>query len=135
MNGSPRKKSRIEGKPYDPRKLERLGKYLKRRGVLLKMNDTPVPGDAWGAFAIDGTELLLQNNPTEYEVWHELGHFLHCRKVGREAYAKLPRSRRFNAPEQFVFDLLESSPKRWSAMSFEQQQHAIDYIEQNGGFR
>ena len=37
--------------------------------------------------------------------------------------------------EQFVFDMLENSPRRWNNLNFDQQQHAIDYIYRVGGFR
>ena len=72
------------------------------------------PGKA-GAFraAPDGTaRLLLKADPTSELVWHELGHFIQWRRLGSDAYRALPRSTSFNAPEQFVFDLLEQ-PTRW----------------------
>jgi len=88
-----------------------------------------------GGFNAGSGRLVLRNNPTKYEVWHELGHFRQYQKLGKEAYLGLPRTRAFNASEQFVFDLLENSPKRWNGLNFQQQQHAIDYIERIGGFR
>jgi hypothetical protein len=68
-------------------------------------------------------------------VWHELSHFRQYQKLGRDAYLDLPRTKDFNAPEQFVFDMLENSPKRWNSLNFDEQQHAIRYIENIGGFR
>jgi len=68
-------------------------------------------------------------------VWHELSHYIHFKHIGKEAYMALSRSAKYNAAEQFVFDMLENSPKRWNALTYEEQQHAIDYIENNGGFR
>ncbi len=40
-------------------------------------------------------------------------------------------------PEQFVFDMLENYNRRWYQLNFEEQQHAIDYIQSKlgGGFR
>jgi hypothetical protein len=125
----------LGGKPYSADKLRQLEGYLQRRGVTLKVGDEFVPPGAAGAFARDGSELLLPSNPTKYVVWHEMNHYLQFRSVGKEAYMNLPRGPSFNAPEQFVFDSLENSPKRWNALTFEEQQHAITYIENVGGMR
>jgi len=125
----------LGGKLYDPNKLEQLGRYLERRGVTLKVGDEHLPPGLSGAFARDGSELILRSNPTEYVVWHELSHFRQYQQVGQESYMALPRSLEYNAPEQFVFDALENSPKRWNALTFEEQQHAIGYIQRVGGMR
>ena len=103
--------------------------------MTLKVGDEFVPDGMAGGFARDGSQLVLRSNPTRYEVYHELGHFRQFQQIGREAYQALPRSTRFNAPEQHVFDLLENSSKRWNSFNFNEQQHAIDYIEHIGGFR
>jgi len=126
---------RLGGELYDTDKLRQLDKYLARRGVTLKVGDQFVPAGRAGAFSRDGSTLVLLSNPTKYEVWHELGHYVQFRKLGREAYEGLPRSLDFNAPEQFVFDLLENSEKRWNSLNFDEQQHATEYIERIGGFR
>ena len=41
----------------------------------------------------------------------------------------------FNAPEQFVYDMLSNSPKRWGMLSYEEQMHANWYIATHGGIR
>ena len=125
----------LGGKLYDPRKLEQLGRYLERRGVTLKVGDEHLPPGLSGAFARDGSELILGSNPTEYVVWHELSHLRQYQQIGKADYMALRRSRDYNAPEQFVFDMLENSAKRWSALTFAEQQHAIGYIERVGGMR
>ena len=126
---------RLGGQIYSPEKLAQLEQYLARRGVTLKVGDEFLKQGKAGGFARDGSELILRNNPTQYEVWHELAHFTQYRKIGPEAYLTLPRSLTYNAPEQFVFDLLENSPRRWNALNLQERQHAIDYIERIGGFR
>jgi hypothetical protein len=75
--------------------------------------------------------LILGSNPTEYQVTHELGHYVHYRKIGAEAYWELPRTERWNASEQVVFDMLEH-PARWKKLNAEEQAHAIRYIEKVG---
>ena len=133
---------RLGGQLYDPKKLAQLEGYLGRRGVTLKVGDEFVPAGKAGGFAAspDGSAtLFLRSNPTQYEVWHELGHFRHWRQLGAGDYLGLQRWSRANPvqdiPEQFVFDFLENAPKRWNALTFEQQQHAIRYIYRRGGIR
>lgn len=41
---------------------------------------------------------------------------------------------KFNAPEQFVYDML-SNPKRWEKLNKEEQKHANWYIDNFGGIR
>lgn len=126
---------RVPSTLYDSAKLGRLERYLGRRGVTLKVGDEFVPDGAAGPFSRDGTSMVLRSNPAQYKVWHELSHFRHSQKIGREAYSKLPRTLDFNAPEQHVFDLLENSPRRWNSLNFDQQQHSISCIERIGCFR
>ena len=95
-----------------------------------------LPGKA-GSFVTypDGSaRLLLKADPTNQLVWHELGHFIQWRRIGSDAYRALPRSTSFNAPEQFVFDLLER-PDRWRRLTPEFRIHSAEYIEEAGGFR
>lgn len=120
---------------YSPKKLSQLKGYFGKRGIELRVGDEHVPYNNSGGFNSEKGVLFLRDNPTNYEVWHELSHFRQYQKIGREAYLDLPRTRYFNAPEQFVFDMLENSPKRWNALNFDEQQHAIRYIESVGGFR
>uniref|UniRef100_UPI0027BA8A80 zincin-like metallopeptidase toxin domain-containing protein n=1 Tax=Acidovorax sp. TaxID=1872122 RepID=UPI0027BA8A80 len=126
---------RLGGALYPSTKLGQLDRYLAKRGITLKVGDEHLPYGKAGGFDASHGELLLRSEPTSYEVWHELSHFRHYQKIGKERYLNLPRSTDFNAPEQFVFDMLENSPKRWNSLNFEQQQHAIDYIEWVGGIR
>lgn len=122
---------RLGGELYDAGKLAQLEGYLGRRGVTLQVGDEFLPvGKAGGFNAAEGT-LSLRSNPTQYEVWHELSHFRQFQKIGPEAYGNLSRVQK----EQFVFDLLNNSPKRWNGLNFDQQQHAIDYIQRVGGIR
>jgi hypothetical protein len=126
---------------YSPAKLRQLSNYLKRRNIVLKVGDQFLPSNKAGGFIVnpDGTiELLLRSNPTEYEVWHELAHYIHWKKLGTDAYRDLPRKANGalqDIPEQFVFDLLENSKKRWNRLNTTERAHAIDYIYGRGGLR
>jgi hypothetical protein len=64
-------------------------------------------------------------------VWHELNHYRQFKSLGPEAYSAQTRA----AKEQFVFDALENSPKRWNNLTYEQQSHANWYIDFVGGIR
>ncbi len=64
--------------------------------------------------------------------------FIQWSRLGSTKYLALPRdrvNRTINVPEQFVFDLLENSPRKWNTLTPQQRQHAVDYIEWIGGFR
>ncbi|WP_437952511.1 zincin-like metallopeptidase toxin domain-containing protein [Sorangium sp. So ce296] len=122
------------GKLYGERRLEALRRYLNKRGVNLLVGDELLPSRMPGAFRVAPTgrpQLLLRSNPTEYTVWHELSHYLHFRRIGRDAYLVLPRMKGWNAVEQFVFDMLEN-PSRWRRLNPAEQAHAIEYIEAVG---
>ncbi|MGK5510481.1 zincin-like metallopeptidase toxin domain-containing protein [Brevibacillus formosus] len=136
--------TRFGGKLYSEKDLKLLGKYLEKRGVTLKVGDEFLPPNKGGAFNANDGELYLRSNPTQYEVWHELSHYIQYRNIGKEAYLKLPRTQgrvpyndltQFNAPEQFVFDMLSNSSKRWNMLNEREKQHAIDYILDYGGIR
>lgn len=122
---------RLGGKLYPPEKLEQLKGYLDRRSIALQVGDEFVPRDKAAGFDAKGGRLILRSDPTEYEVWHELSHFRQYQALGAEEYNGLSRV----AKEQFVFDTLENSTKRWTSLTFEQQQHAIWYIDFVGGIR
>ncbi len=131
----------LGGRLYDPGKLDKLGNYLARRGVTLKVGDKYVPPGMGGGFLAksNGTaELILRSNPTKYEVWHELSHFRHWSNIGADAYRGLPRWSRTNPiqdiPEQYVFDLLENG-RHWQLLNDVQRQHAVEYIFSRGGIR
>ena len=131
------------GNLYDTEKLAKLQPYLERRGVALKVGDDYLPPNMGGGFASfenGKAELVLRSNPTEYEVWHELSHYVQWKKIGPDAYRDLPRWTPKNpiqdVPEQFVFDFLENSKdRRWYRLNFDEQQYAIDYIQRRGGSR
>jgi YD repeat-containing protein len=122
---------RLGGDLYGARKLTQLDGYLERRGFTLKVGDEYLPAGKAGGFGADAREVVLKSNPTQYEVWHELSHFRQYQQLGADAYSLQTRVQK----EQFVFDMLENSPKRWQSLSFDQQQHAIWYIDDVGGIR
>ncbi|WP_414852253.1 zincin-like metallopeptidase toxin domain-containing protein [Brevibacillus sp. IT-7CA2] len=134
---------RLGGKIYSEKDVKLLGKYLEKRGVTLKVGDEFLGAGKGGAFDATNGALYLRSNPTQYEVWHELSHYIQFRKIGKEGYLKLPRTQgqvpmedlsKFNAPEQFVFDML-SHPKRWNMLNEAEQRHANWYIDNFGGIR
>lgn len=133
---------RLGGVLYGERRLALLKQYLHRRGVDLFVGDEYLDFGQAGGFAIyqdpgRRPAILLGTNPTQYEVWHELSHYLHYRRIGREAYLKLPRSPngiRVDA-EQFVFDMLENNERRWFGFTDDERIHASTYILENGGIR
>ncbi|EPY05634.1 Rhs core protein with extension [Paenibacillus alvei TS-15] len=136
--------TRYGGKLYSERDIQLLNNYLEKRGVKLKVGDEFLPPGKGGGFNYITDELVLRSNPTQYEVWHELSHYIQYKKIGKDAYTNLPRTQgkvpkndlsQFNAPEQFVFDMLSNSEKRWNLLNERERQHAIDYIMEYGGIR
>ncbi|MGX1826665.1 zincin-like metallopeptidase toxin domain-containing protein [Paenibacillus taichungensis] len=135
---------RLGGKLYSEKDLNLLGNYLDKRGVNLKVGDEFLPPGKGGGFNYNTGELILKSNPTQYEVWHELSHYVQYKQIGKEAYSNLPRTSgpvpmndlsKFNAPEQFVYDMLSNSPKKWNSLNEAEQLHANWYITQYGGVR
>ncbi|MEL4027154.1 pre-toxin TG domain-containing protein [Caldifermentibacillus hisashii] len=135
---------RLGGKRYSEKDLKLLGNYLEKRGVTLKVGDEFLPPGKGGGFNYNTGELVLKSHPTQYEVWHELSHYIQYKQIGREAYSNLPRTSgpvpmndltKFNAPEQFVYDMLSNNPKRWNSLNEAEQLHANWYITQYGGIR
>ncbi|UQZ77759.1 hypothetical protein C2I17_23540 [Niallia circulans] len=135
---------RLGGKHYSEKDLKLLGNYLEKRGVTLKVGDEFLPPGKGGGFNYNTGELVLKSNPTQYEVWHELSHYIQYKQIGKEAYSNLPRTSgpvpmndltKFNAPEQFVYDMLSNNPKRWNSLNEAEQLHANWYITQYGGIR
>ncbi|SHN80669.1 WXG100 family type VII secretion target [Paenibacillus sp. ov031] len=135
---------RLGGKLYGEKDLNLLGNYLDKRGVNLKVGDEFLPPGKGGGFNYNTGELILKSNPTQYEVWHELSHYVQYKQIGKEAYSNLPRTSgpvpmndlsKFNAPEQFVYDMLSNSPKKWNSLNEAEQLHANWYITQYGGVR
>ena len=126
---------RLGGDLYGADGLRKLGNYLGNRGVKLELaGDEALGATGRGAFDATNMRLFLRPDATKYEAWHEMGHFLHMRSIGRDAYLALPRGAARNVPEQTVFDLLER-PGRWSRLTDAERAHAAQYIEQVGGFR
>lgn len=73
-----------------------------------------------------------------------MSHYFQYKQIGKEAYSNLPRTsgpiprndyKKFNAPEQFVYDMLSNNPKRWNTLNEAEQLHANWYITQYGGIR
>jgi hypothetical protein len=125
---------RLGGMLYGERRLAKLKNYLDRQGVDLFVGDEYVPRNKGGAFRVpldpgQRPAMILRSNPTQYEVWHELSHYIHYQRIGREAFINLPRSAERNAAEQFVFDMLENNERRWwGRLNEAERQHAIDSI-------
>ncbi|MGF7046921.1 hypothetical protein J2T13_001423 [Paenibacillus sp. DS2015] len=134
---------RLGGKLYSEKDLNLLGSYLEKRGITMKVGDEFVPFGKGGGFNYNTATLVLRNNPTQYEVWHELSHIIQYRSIGKEAYSTLPRTGRvpmndltqFNAPEQFVYDMLANGPNKWNALNEAEQLHASWYIMEFGGYQ
>ncbi|MBR6537597.1 MAG: hypothetical protein IKT67_10395, partial [Lachnospiraceae bacterium] len=133
---------RLNGTLYGSKKLQQLENYLGRRGIEVKVGDEFLPPGKAGGFNAETGKLYLRSNPTQYEVWHELSHYIQYQKIGKEDYLALPRTvgenldlGAFNAPEQFVYDMLSNNPRRWGRLSYEEQIHANWYITTYGGIR
>ena len=123
---------RLGGKLYSSSKLDSLGEYLNRRGFRLRLDgDEVLPPNVAAGFDGVKKELVFRRNATEFEVWHELSHLRQYQRIGPEAYSNLTRIQK----EQFVFDLLENSKKRWYGLSELERLEAIDYILRIGGIR
>ena len=123
---------RLGGELYNAQKLQKLGGYLKKKGFKLRVDgDDIFPSHVAGGFDGPAREIILRSNPTKMEVWHELSHFRQFQKLGPEAYIQQSRTMK----EQFVFDLLENSPRRWGSFTPEQRSSAVDYIYSVGGIR
>ena len=123
---------RLGGALFPESRLPYLERLLGRHGIGLRVGDEFLPRFAAGGFDAERGLLLLKNNPTRYEVQHELSHFLQCRRLGRARYSAQSRLQK----EQFVFDMLENNPRRWTGLTTAQREHASWYIvEQLGGVR
>jgi hypothetical protein len=121
---------RLGGNLYSSTKLDSLGKYLNRRGIRLRLDgDEVLPPNVAAGFDGVKKEIIFRRNATEFEVWHELSHFRHYKTIGPEAYNSLTRVQK----EQFVFDMLENSKKRWYGMSDLERRASIEYILRIGG--
>ena len=122
----------LGGELYDAGKLQQLTNYLNKKGFKLRMDgDDIFPDHVAAAFDGSAREIILRSNPTKMEVWHELTHFRQFQKLGPQAYMQQTRTMK----EQFVFDFLENSPRRWGNFTPEQRSSAVDYIYSVGGIR
>jgi hypothetical protein len=135
---------RLGGKLYIEKDLKFLDNSLEKRGIILKVGDEFLPLGKGGGFNYNTGELILKSNPTQYELWLELSHYIQYKQIGKDTYSKLPRTSgpvpmndltKFNSPEQFVYDMLSNSPKRWNSLNHAEQLHANWYITQFGGVR
>jgi len=120
---------RLGGQRYGADKLSQLGAYLERRGITLKVGDEYLPDGAAAGFSASRKSLVLGSDPTNYEVWHELTHFRQYQVLGEDVYSAQNRLTK----EQFVFDKLESMPRRWNSLTPEEWGHARRYIQKLGG--
>mgnify|MGYP000514370310 CR=1 FL=1 len=121
---------RLGGQLYHARRLGVLRRYLERRGFSLSMDDAILDAlNANGGFSARSRTIYLRSDATRYEVWHELSHFLHSRRIGSEAYLALQRPIR---PEAYVYDSLRSS-RHWHLLNSAEQRHASAYIMKVGG--
>ena len=118
---------RMGGELYGRQRLGSLTRYLERRGIDLRIGKS----NSFKVFPGDKRPVLtLKRNPTEYEVWHELSHYLHFNRVGKSQYLSYLRRPGVNIPEAEVFRSLAG---RWNKLNAKQQQHAIEYLRDTWG--
>lgn len=132
---------RLDGTLYSSKDLVLLENYLKKRGIELKIGDKYLPANKGGAFNAETGTIILKDNPTRYEVLHEVSHYIQYKNIGKGAYKNLPRAgktfdtKQFNAPEQFVYDMLSNNTRRWKSFTEAERMHANWYINNFGGIR
>ncbi|MFO0759487.1 MAG: zincin-like metallopeptidase toxin domain-containing protein [Byssovorax sp.] len=110
--------------------LVELEKNLSSRGVKLKVGSKNLPQGKAAAFDSKSQVMILGDNPTEYEVAHEMAHLQQWEELGYEAYSKLS----VVAKEQYVYDTLTSS-SLWENLTEEEKYHAGWVIEYYGGIK
>ena len=121
------------GDLYGSSRIGKLEKFLDRRGIKLKLDDPNLPVGKRAGFSAEAGELYLPRDATKYEVWHELSHYLHYKRIGRDAYLEL-RAKGLEFVEQEVFDTLRQNPRRWDELlTLLEKVHASDYLERMGG--
>jgi hypothetical protein len=123
-------KGKLNGEIYGQKRLNSLEKYLNRRGAELRIDDPKLPSRMRGAYNGRDNVMYLRSDATEYEVWHELSHYLHCKKIGKKEYMRLKRP---TGPEQYVYDQLRGSDRRWKLLTPNERDHAMWYVEASGG--
>ena len=122
------------GELYGANRLNKLDGYLDRRGDIKLFLDNPrLPPGKRAGFNAELGELSLPHDATKYEVWHELAHYAHYKRIGRDAYLQL-RAKGKEFVEQEVFDTLRRNPRRWNELlTLLEKVHAEDYLERMGG--
>lgn len=119
------------GELYGPNRIAKLGRYLKRRGIELLVDDPVMLKLQKAGFARDGSKMYLPSDATRYEVLHEIGHYVHFRRLGKDAYAALQRP---TAAEQAVYDSLRSNERRWyRQLNIMERLNAQLKIKRDGG--
>ena len=114
---------------YGKGRLDKLKSYLERRGIKLRLDDPRLPANKGGGFIAETGEMLLRPNATKSQVWHELSHYLDFKKLGKEAYMKLPYPL---GREQLVYNRLFQS-RHWNLMSLWDRALLETKIERLGG--
>lgn len=77
---------RLDGTLYSSKDLVLLENYLKKRGIELKIGDKYLPANKGGAFNAETGTIILKDNPTRYEVLHEVSHYIQYKNIGKGAY-------------------------------------------------
>ena len=127
--------------------MDKLRAYLNKRDVNLKVGSEAADWFAANPKAIGGFEvpgagkptMYLSANPSRYEVWHELSHFLEYRNIGRAEYMAGLDSFRTAAREGFGWRQLRGPKpdmpghgRRWGMLNQGEQGHALKYASQCG---
>jgi Metallopeptidase toxin 4 len=124
------KRGALGGELYPPSELMNLKRDLASRGIELRLG--PAHLQEGQAAGFDGPHrfMVFGDNPTQYDVAHEMAHLQQWEQLGPEAYDNLTRVQK----EQFVFDALSNSPQ-WELFTDAERAHAVWYIEWVGGIR
>jgi len=116
---------------------EELAEFLKERGALLSTSsathtllDDLEALAAFSPFTTSSGEhraiLRLRADATNYEVFHEMGHFFHWRN-DPEKYSTLSEIEKEQNAYNFVREVY------WNNLSIEERNHAIEYLIDKGG--
>jgi Metallopeptidase toxin 4 len=126
---------RVSGEYWGADRISMLKKYLEKRGVTVLTDQDDIIAKLAARMKIDGASaafivdkrgkamMLLSKNPTRREVLHELGHYLHFRKVGADSYRNLTTSQR----ESFVGNLLRNS-NNWKRFNPDEQWRELNNL-------
>jgi hypothetical protein len=94
------------------------------------MGDEHIPEGKAAGFDGVNRLMVLGDNPTVYDVAHEMAHLEHWEQLGPDAYNAQTRLEK----EQFVFDKLSNSAL-WEMLTDAERAHAVWYILDLGGIR